>query len=66
MRTAAVCVCLLAVAVLAGSAGGGGTPRLLDSRDCSGFTCATLRVPLDYSGRTPGTLDLAVAMGKKI
>ena len=26
-----------------------------------GFTCSTLRVPLDHSGHRPGTLDLAVA-----
>lgn len=26
------------------------------------FTCATLAVPLDHSGRTPGTLSLSVAM----
>jgi pimeloyl-ACP methyl ester carboxylesterase len=27
-----------------------------------GFTCWTLTVPLDHSGRTPGTLDLQVGM----
>ncbi|MGZ6643084.1 MAG: alpha/beta fold hydrolase [Solirubrobacteraceae bacterium] len=39
-------------------------PRLADSRPCTdapGFTCATLRVPLDRSGRVPGTLALQVA-----
>jgi pimeloyl-ACP methyl ester carboxylesterase len=40
-------------------------PRLSASRPCSqarGFTCSTLRVPLDHSGRSPGSLDLAVAV----
>jgi pimeloyl-ACP methyl ester carboxylesterase len=41
-----------------------GTPRLTGSRACpdaAGFTCSTLRVPLDHSGRVAGTLDLQVA-----
>jgi pimeloyl-ACP methyl ester carboxylesterase len=40
-------------------------PRLSEVASCKDIanaTCATLRVPLDYSGRTPGTLDLPVAM----
>lgn len=43
----------------------GSGPRLTDTVPCSGtpgFTCATLQVPLDHSHRTPGTLDLKVAM----
>jgi pimeloyl-ACP methyl ester carboxylesterase len=39
-------------------------PRLSASRPCpnaSGFTCSTLAIPLDHSGRTPGTLRLPVA-----
>jgi pimeloyl-ACP methyl ester carboxylesterase len=52
-----------------GSAGGGSkppasSPRLSGSRACpdvAGFTCSTLRVPLDHSGRVAGTLDLQVA-----
>jgi pimeloyl-ACP methyl ester carboxylesterase len=39
-------------------------PRLTVSRPCDsakGFTCSTLRVPLDHSGRTPGDLSLAIA-----
>jgi pimeloyl-ACP methyl ester carboxylesterase len=41
-------------------------PRLTGSRPCSnakGFTCSTLEVPLDHSGRMPGTLRLRVAVG---
>ncbi|HYU84413.1 MAG TPA: alpha/beta hydrolase [Kribbellaceae bacterium] len=40
-------------------------PALTDLGACagtSGFTCGKLRVPLDHTGRVPGTLDLAVAM----
>lgn len=39
-------------------------PRLAGEAPCplvDGFTCSTLRVPLDHSDRAPGTLDLAVA-----
>jgi pimeloyl-ACP methyl ester carboxylesterase len=39
-------------------------PRLAASRPCPdarGFTCSTLDVPLDHSGRTSGTLHLSVA-----
>jgi pimeloyl-ACP methyl ester carboxylesterase len=39
-------------------------PRLTASRECPrahGFTCSTLTVPLDHSGRTAGTVDLHVA-----
>ena len=40
-------------------------PRLSDVAPCEDVTrarCATLRVPLDHSGKTPGTLDLRVAV----
>jgi pimeloyl-ACP methyl ester carboxylesterase len=40
-------------------------PRLERSRPCpnaKGFTCSSLTVPLDHSGRMPGTLRLAVAV----
>jgi pimeloyl-ACP methyl ester carboxylesterase len=46
---------------LASAAGG---PRLAGAAPCpgqAGFECSTLTVPLDYSGRTSGTLRLAVA-----
>jgi pimeloyl-ACP methyl ester carboxylesterase len=39
-------------------------PRLEGAHPCrraAGFTCSTLRVPLDHSGRTPGELRLNVA-----
>jgi len=38
-------------------------PALQDARPCpgaAGFTCSTLEVPLDRTGRTPGTLHLQV------
>src|SRR4249919_3896651 len=44
----------------------GPAPRLTVSHPCDnaqGFTCATLLVPLDHSGRTPGDLRLSVAVG---
>jgi pimeloyl-ACP methyl ester carboxylesterase len=40
-------------------------PRLAASHPCpnaGGFTCSTLAVALDHSGRTPGTLHLPVAV----
>src|SRR4051812_2289529 len=42
----------------------GPPPRLTVSHQCDnakGFTCSTLLVALDHSGRTPGDLRLAVA-----
>jgi pimeloyl-ACP methyl ester carboxylesterase len=44
-------------------------PRLAGSRPCPharGFTCSTLRVPLDHSGRTSGTLDLRIAAADNV
>jgi pimeloyl-ACP methyl ester carboxylesterase len=56
---------LCAVALLAaGSAHAAPAPRLADPHPCpgaSGFTCSTLSVPLDRTGRRPGSLELAVA-----
>jgi len=46
-------------------AGEGDVPRLSELAPCEDVaraTCSTLRVPLDHSGRTPGTLDLPVAV----
>jgi pimeloyl-ACP methyl ester carboxylesterase len=40
-------------------------PHLTNVHECwgfSGFTCGTLSVPLDHSGRVAGRLDLAVAV----
>lgn len=42
----------------------GGAPRLTNPHPCPGqpgFTCSTLTVPFDHTGRHPGTLDLQVA-----
>ncbi|MEU1288226.1 alpha/beta fold hydrolase [Kitasatospora sp. NPDC005856] len=47
----------------AGAGGGaGGITGQAPCPDTPEFTCATLTVPLDHSGATPGTLDLAVAL----
>src|ERR1043165_7179210 len=51
---------LLALGGATAHAGGG----LSDGHSCpgqSGYTCSTLRVPLDHNGRRPGTLDLRAA-----
>jgi pimeloyl-ACP methyl ester carboxylesterase len=59
---------MLAVLALAVDAGGASGPRLTGSHPCknnAAFTCSTLSVPLDYSGRVQGTLKLAVAAGPK-
>ena len=48
------------------SAPAGPAPRLTVSHPCDnaqGFTCSTLLVPLDHSGRTAGDLRLPVAVG---
>src|SRR6266545_505733 len=47
-------------------AGRPGRARLAGSAPCAGaagFTCSTLSVPLDHSGRVAGRLDLRVAAG---
>ncbi|MFE3505360.1 alpha/beta fold hydrolase [Kitasatospora sp. NPDC059160] len=41
---------------------GGGVTGQAPCPDAPEFTCGTLTVPLDHSGGTPGTLDLAVAL----
>jgi len=53
-----------ALALLTAGAGTAAAPALTGAHPCpglSGFTCSTLTVPLDHSGRVPGTLRLAVA-----
>jgi pimeloyl-ACP methyl ester carboxylesterase len=61
-------VFVVAALGLAASTAGAGTsvaPRLTDPHPCAeaaGFTCSTLTVPLDRSGRLPGTLQLNVAV----
>jgi pimeloyl-ACP methyl ester carboxylesterase len=50
--------------VAAGSVNATSPPRLVDSHPCpglSGFTCSTLTVPLDHSGRRSASLGLQVA-----
>ncbi len=64
MRSLVVCICALTAAVLAGGANGTRGPALAGAHACpgqAGFECSTLTVPLDYSGRSPGMLRLAVA-----
>ncbi|MFJ7250480.1 alpha/beta hydrolase [Kitasatospora sp. NPDC098652] len=41
---------------------GGGVTGQAPCQGAPEFTCGTITVPLDHSGRTPGTLQLAVAM----
>jgi pimeloyl-ACP methyl ester carboxylesterase len=53
------------VTVAPRAAASGPAPRLEGGRPCpraQGFTCSVLKVPLDHSGRTPGTLELKVAV----
>lgn len=60
---AALTVTMLQSPVAAAAAADHG-PRLSDAKPCDGqpgFTCATLTVPLDHRGRTPGRLELRVA-----
>jgi pimeloyl-ACP methyl ester carboxylesterase len=57
----------VAAALLVPGEGGSRTrqlPHLTSVHPCSftGFTCGTLSVPLDHSGRVAGRLDLAVAV----
>jgi pimeloyl-ACP methyl ester carboxylesterase len=62
----ALAVMTLAVVAAGSSAVSSGEPAgLHDSHDCpgvTGFTCSTVTVPLDHSGRRRGSLDLAVAV----
>ncbi|GAB3139566.1 alpha/beta fold hydrolase [Amycolatopsis stemonae] len=47
----------------------GGRPELTDSHPCPGqpgFTCSTLTVPLDHTGRVPGTIDLPIATADNV
>jgi pimeloyl-ACP methyl ester carboxylesterase len=74
MKRVPICLALLAagcggglehVAATAAPAARREVPRLAASAPCPTIpraSCATLRVPLDHSGRVPGTLDLRVAV----
>jgi pimeloyl-ACP methyl ester carboxylesterase len=63
MRSLALAIGILAVALVATRAGSAaaGLPGTHACPGQSGFECSTLTVPLDYSGRIGGTLQLAVA-----
>ena len=52
------------VAACSSAVSAGGVAGLHDSAPCpgfSGYTCSTLTVPLDHTGRAAGALSLAVA-----
>lgn len=65
---------LLAVGPTADAAATGATPtpsapQLTEPRPCAGspgFTCWTLRVPLDHTGKVPGELRLQVAAADNV
>jgi pimeloyl-ACP methyl ester carboxylesterase len=62
MRALAV-VGLLVAALTGCGSGRASPPALRDAHPCPGargFTCSTLVVPLDHSGRVPGTLHLQI------
>jgi pimeloyl-ACP methyl ester carboxylesterase len=64
MRLVNVALLSALALLVAGSARGAPTAKLVDPHPCPGepgFTCSTLAVPLDRTGRRPGTLDLQVA-----
>ncbi len=55
----------LMLTALPSTASASSGPRLTDPHACAGqadFTCSTLTVPLDYTGKVPGTLKLQVAV----
>ena len=57
-------LCALALLAAGSVQAAPAAPRLEDPHPCpgaSGFTCSTLTVPLDHTGRRAGSLDLAVA-----
>jgi pimeloyl-ACP methyl ester carboxylesterase len=69
--TAGLVLALIATlgGVAAADARPGGRPTLTDPHPCPGqpgFTCSTLTVPLDHTGRVPGTLDLSVATADNV
>jgi pimeloyl-ACP methyl ester carboxylesterase len=69
-RLLAGLVVATALVAVAASCGGDDRPALADNHPCPGapgFTCSTIRVPLDHSGKVPGMLSLQVAQadGKK-
>ncbi len=68
-RAVLVFVAVACIAAGSASVSSGGKPELTGSAPCAGFagyTCSTLTVPLDHSGRKPGTLRLAVAAADNV
>src|SRR3954454_19452743 len=51
----------MAFATLAPAAGAQTAPRLTRCPGQADFSCGTVEVPLDYSGRVPGTIPLHFA-----
>ncbi|MFC4084048.1 alpha/beta hydrolase [Amycolatopsis samaneae] len=67
--TAFALVLTVALGGSAAAATGQAGPRLTNPHPCPGrpgFTCSTLTVPLDHTGRVPGTLDLQVAAADNV
>jgi pimeloyl-ACP methyl ester carboxylesterase len=60
LPTAALAITLIALGTLAPAAGAQ-APRLTSCPDQSAFGCGSITVPLDYSGRVPGTVSLRFA-----
>jgi pimeloyl-ACP methyl ester carboxylesterase len=64
VKLSAVVLAVLGLIGTTTGAGASARPRLTNPHPCSeaaGFTCSTLQVPLDRSGRLPGTLRLNIA-----
>jgi len=64
VRSIAFCICVLALLAIGAGAVEARGLQLRHPGECpgqAGFICATLRVPVDYSGKVKGALDLAVA-----
>lgn len=66
MRLKFLLVTALAASFVTTGAASAAPTALENAHPCAGqpgFTCSTLKVPLDHTGRVPGTLDLQVATG---
>jgi pimeloyl-ACP methyl ester carboxylesterase len=64
MRSLSLSICAVVLAAVVARSGGAAGPQLAGAHPCpgqAGLTCSTLTVSLDWSGRTPGSLRLAVA-----
>jgi pimeloyl-ACP methyl ester carboxylesterase len=68
-RTVLAFVVVLCIAAGGAAVTSGAGPALTEPAPCPGFaayTCSTLSVPLDHTGRSPGTLRLAVAAADNV